>query len=57
MVTVMKLSSLFSSVRRWRHYRDTVQELSRLSDRELDDIGISRSEISRIARRSLVADL
>ena len=51
-VNVMKFPSLLSSVRRWRHYRETVQELSRLSDRELDDIGISRNEIFRIARRS-----
>ncbi|MCC2113911.1 MAG: DUF1127 domain-containing protein [Hyphomicrobiales bacterium] len=57
MVTTMNLSSLFSSVRRWRNYRDTVYELSRLSDRELNDIGISRSDISRIARRSIAADI
>lgn len=32
-----------------RVYRQTVKELSRLSDRELADIGIHRSMISQVA--------
>jgi uncharacterized protein YjiS (DUF1127 family) len=35
----------------WR-YRETVQELSLLSDRELSDLGISRYEIESVARDS-----
>lgn len=33
----------------WKRYGEAMRELSHLSDRELADIGISRSEISRIA--------
>ena len=33
----------------WRSYRSTVQALSALSDRELDDIGVSRSGIKAAA--------
>ncbi|MGY2050214.1 DUF1127 domain-containing protein [Methylobacterium sp. JK268] len=46
----MFLSFLLSKVRTYLRYRETVVELSRLSDRELDDLGISRSEIQGIAR-------
>ncbi len=35
----------------WRSYRRTVNELGALSNRELDDLGISRSEIPHVARR------
>jgi uncharacterized protein YjiS (DUF1127 family) len=33
----------------WRRYEAARRELSHLTDRELADIGISRSEIERIA--------
>jgi uncharacterized protein YjiS (DUF1127 family) len=36
-------------------YRETVRELSLLSDRELDDLGISRFQIENIAREHAVA--
>jgi uncharacterized protein YjiS (DUF1127 family) len=36
-------------------YRDTVRELSQLSDRELDDLGISRFQIDSIARQHAFA--
>ncbi len=36
--------------RRWRDYHRTVSELSRLSRRELDDIGISPYQIEDVAR-------
>ena len=36
---------------RWRRYRRAVNELSALSNRELDDLGISRGEIPNVARR------
>jgi uncharacterized protein YjiS (DUF1127 family) len=36
-------------------YRDTVRELSQLTDRELDDLGISRFQIESIARDHAVA--
>ena len=34
-----------------RRFRQTMNELSALSDRELDDIGLRRSEIHNVAQR------
>lgn len=45
--------NLIRNYRNWRRYRDTVNELSRLSNRELDDLGISRGEIPYVARKSV----
>ncbi|NBN62207.1 DUF1127 domain-containing protein [Microvirga tunisiensis] len=36
----------------WVNYRRTVEELSRLSNRELSDLGIGRGDIEFIARRA-----
>jgi uncharacterized protein YjiS (DUF1127 family) len=36
----------------WRRYRASVRELSQLTDRELHDLGLTRSEIEDVARRS-----
>jgi uncharacterized protein YjiS (DUF1127 family) len=36
----------------WRRYNETVRELRRLSNRELDDLGIGRDQIGRIARQA-----
>jgi uncharacterized protein YjiS (DUF1127 family) len=36
-------------VREWKKYNRSLIELSRLGDRELADIGISRSDIQRVA--------
>jgi len=38
------------SLNNWRKYRQTVTELGRMSDRELRDLGIGRSDINRVAR-------
>lgn len=45
--------NLSQNFRNWRRYRNTVSELSRLSNRELADLGINRGEIHSIARRAL----
>lgn len=37
----------------WRSYRRTFAELSRLTDRELADVGLTRSDISAIARKEI----
>ena len=34
----------------WRRYRTSVRELQQLSDRELNDLGIIRSDINAVAR-------
>ena len=36
-------------VQEWKRYHQSLNELSRLGDRELADIGISRSDIERLA--------
>lgn len=36
----------------WRRYNKSLNELSRLGDRELADIGISRSDIPSVAWNS-----
>jgi uncharacterized protein YjiS (DUF1127 family) len=42
--------NLIRNYRNWRRYRETVNELSRLSTRELNDLGITRADIHGIAR-------
>ena len=37
----------------WKSYRRAVDELSSLTSRELNDLGINRADIKFIARRSL----
>jgi uncharacterized protein YjiS (DUF1127 family) len=41
------------SYRSWRRYRETVTELSRLSNRELSDVGLTRGDIPFIARKGV----
>ena len=48
----MFITFLAAKISAWRRYRDSVRELSRLSDRELTDLGISRSDIEFVARQS-----
>jgi uncharacterized protein YjiS (DUF1127 family) len=38
--------------RTWRTYRDTYDELMRLSDRDLRDIGVKRGDIQTLALKS-----
>jgi uncharacterized protein YjiS (DUF1127 family) len=45
--------NLIRSYRNWRVYRDTVNELGRLSNRELADLGINRGEIAAVARKAV----
>ncbi|WP_415183496.1 DUF1127 domain-containing protein [Phaeovulum sp.] len=44
------VSSLMSSISAWNDARQTRIELSKLSDRELDDIGLTRGDIDRVAK-------
>ena len=41
----MILTHIARFLRAWRRYNHSVRELSQLSDRELADIGLTRSEI------------
>ena len=47
-----KTNTLYDRFRRWRRYRDTVRELQGLSTHELNDLGINRVDISRLAREA-----
>ena len=46
----MIVSWILSRIRNYLRYRETVEELSRLTDRELNDLGISRYDIETVAR-------
>ena len=45
----MFISRFVKLLQTWWRYNESVRELARLNDRELADIGISRSEIQMIA--------
>jgi len=45
----MILAKLIRLYRAWHNYERSISELSRLDDRELADIGISRAEIPAVA--------
>jgi uncharacterized protein YjiS (DUF1127 family) len=44
------VANLFSMLSAWNDARLTRRELNNLSDRELNDIGLARGDIGRIAR-------
>lgn len=44
--------TIVGQYRNWRKYRSTYDELMSLSNRELEDLGISRADIPTIARRT-----
>ncbi len=41
--------SVLQFLQSWKRYNASLRELSQLGDRELADIGISRSDIPRVA--------
>jgi uncharacterized protein YjiS (DUF1127 family) len=45
------ISSFVRLLQAWKDYGTAVRELSALNDRELADMGISRSDIDRVARQ------
>ena len=51
----MFVTYILSKIRAYARYHETVRELSQLSDRELDDLGISRFQIASVARQAAVA--
>jgi uncharacterized protein YjiS (DUF1127 family) len=51
----MFVSFIVSKVQAYLRYRETVRELQQLSDRELDDLGISRYQIENVAREHAAA--
>ena len=47
---IMNIARSFTN---WRKYRQTINELGRMSNRELSDLGINRSEIPYVARQAV----
>lgn len=45
----MAISKFFEIYRQRRQYQNTINELSKLSDRELRDIGLSRGQLRNVA--------
>ena len=45
--------NIVASYKNWRKYRETYNELMRLSHRELNDLGINRGDIGQIAKQSV----
>jgi uncharacterized protein YjiS (DUF1127 family) len=48
----MILSTIVRMIRSWRRFNASMRELNSMGDRELADIGISRSDIPRLAWES-----
>ena len=48
------LKTISEKLTTWRRYREAVRELSQLTDRELEDIGVRRGEIDDIVRRTVM---
>lgn len=46
-------NGIVASYLSWVKYRQTCNELNRLTNRELDDLGIARGDISKLAKRSV----
>jgi uncharacterized protein YjiS (DUF1127 family) len=44
------MKTLTAKLHAWRRFRESVRELSRLSDRELNDLGIGRADIEDVVR-------
>jgi uncharacterized protein YjiS (DUF1127 family) len=49
----MLMSLVLTRLQAWLAYRATIQELQCLSEKELLDLGIVRSEIKDLARRAV----
>ena len=47
------ITHLKNAIKRHATIRRTTSELSRLSDRELGDLGIARCDITRVARSAI----
>jgi uncharacterized protein YjiS (DUF1127 family) len=52
---MISLKTISEKLNARRRYREAIRELSKLSDHELSDIGISRGDIEYVARRPVVS--
>ena len=44
------INNFLQKIRNYGQYRQSLNELSKLTDRELNDIGIGRGDIHRVAK-------
>ncbi|PVE21536.1 hypothetical protein DC522_26135 [Microvirga sp. KLBC 81] len=51
----MFVAFILARIRAYWRYRQTIRELMQFTDRELEDLGISRYEIDVIARQNAVS--
>jgi uncharacterized protein YjiS (DUF1127 family) len=51
-IAMTPFKSISEKLASWRRYRDAIRELSQLTDRELDDIGIRRGDIPFVAAQA-----
>jgi uncharacterized protein YjiS (DUF1127 family) len=51
----MFVAFILTKIRAYQRYRDTIRELTQFTDRELEDLGISRYEIDAIARQNVAS--
>jgi uncharacterized protein YjiS (DUF1127 family) len=54
-IDMLTISTLKKNIRRWARERNTIRELSQLSDRDLADLGIARGEIRFVAKKHAAA--
>ena len=52
---MISLKTISEKLNARRRYREAVSELSKLSDHDLSDIGISRGDIEYVARRPVAS--
>jgi len=45
------IATVSRAFKRWKEYNTTVYELNRLTDRDLNDLGIHRCDIEFVARK------
>ena len=50
--TTKMANGIIANYRNWLKYRQTCNELNRLTNRELADLGIARGEITKVAKQS-----
>ena len=51
------IKTLATKIAAWRRYREAVRELSRMTDRELNDLGIGRADIDAVVRQSASSEV
>ena len=48
---MLTVTTFTKRLRNWARYRNTVRELSQLTDRDLADLGIARGDIRFVAKK------